>query len=96
MIEKNDRIISMLLYNTHDSDMTYIKPDNTTYIQHIRKNKPHTFSIPEAQLELFPPPPPKVNKVPYDPYKYPHQDPFLVYYGEKHQFTEVQGLSPHF
>ena len=52
MINKGDRIIQMLLYNTHDSDMTYQRPDKTTYVCQIRKNKPDTFYIPETQLEL--------------------------------------------
>ena len=52
MINKGDRIIQMLLYNTHDSDMTYLRPDKTTYVCQIRKNKPDTFYIPETQLEL--------------------------------------------
>ena len=52
MINKGDRIIQMLLYNTHDSDMTYQRPDMTTYVCQIRKNKPDTFYIPETQLSL--------------------------------------------
>ena len=52
MIKKGDRIIQMLLYSTHDSDMTYQRPDTTTYICQIRKNKPDTFYIPETQLSL--------------------------------------------
>jgi len=52
MINKEDRIIQMLLYNSHDSDMTYQRPDTTTYICQIRKNKPNTFRIPETQLSL--------------------------------------------
>ena len=52
MINKGDRIIQMLLYNTHDSDMTYQRPDKTTYVCQIRKNKPDTFYIPEMQLDL--------------------------------------------
>ena len=52
MIKKGDRIISMLLYNTHDSDMTYQRPDTTTYVCQIRKNQPDTFYIPETQLSL--------------------------------------------
>ena len=52
MINKGDRIIQMLLYNTHDSDMTYQSPDKTTYVCQIRKNKPDTFYIPQTQLEL--------------------------------------------
>ena len=52
MINKGDRIIQMLLYNTHDSDMTYQRPDKTTYVCQIRKNKPDTFYIPETQLQL--------------------------------------------
>ena len=52
MIQEGDRIIHMLLYNSHDSDMTYQRPDKTTYVCQIRKNKPDTFYIPETQLEL--------------------------------------------
>ena len=52
MINKGDRIISMLLYNSHDSDMTYQSPDKTTYVCQIRKDKPNTFFIPQTQLEL--------------------------------------------
>ena len=52
MINKNDRIIQMLLYSSHDSDMTYQRPDKTTYVCRIRKDKPDTFYIPEMQLEL--------------------------------------------
>jgi hypothetical protein len=52
MINKGDRIIQMLLYNTHDSDMTYQRPDKTTYVCQIRKDKPNTFFIPETQLQL--------------------------------------------
>ena len=52
MINKDDHIIQMLLYNSHESDMTYQRPDMTTYVCQIRKNKPNTFYIPETQLEL--------------------------------------------
>ena len=52
MINREDRIISMLLINTHDSDMTYQRPDKTTYVCQIRKDKPNTFYIPETQIEL--------------------------------------------
>ena len=52
MIKKGDRIIQMLLYNSHDSDMTYQRPDKTTYVCEIRKDKPNTFYIPEMQLDL--------------------------------------------
>ena len=52
MINKDDRIISMLLYNSTESDMTYQRPDMTTYVCQIRKNKPDTFYIPETQLSL--------------------------------------------
>jgi len=51
-IDKKDKIISMLLLNSHESDRTYRRPDNTTYVCQIRKNKEDTFYIPETQLEL--------------------------------------------
>ena len=52
MINKGDHIISMLLLNPHESDMTYQRPDKTTYVCEIRKGKPNAFRIPELQLEL--------------------------------------------
>ena len=52
MIKKGDKIISMVLINSHDSNMTYQRPDSTTYVCQIRKNKEDTFYIPETQLEL--------------------------------------------
>ena len=52
MINKEDRIISMLLINSHESDRTFQRPDKTTYVCQIRKGKPNTFYIPETQLEL--------------------------------------------
>ena len=52
MIQKGDRIIQMLLYSSDDSDMTYQRPEKTTYVCQIRKNQPDTFYIPETQLEL--------------------------------------------
>ena len=72
MIKKGDKIVSMLLLNSHESDMTYIKPDSTTYVCQIRKNKPDTFYIPETQLELSLdlPKPPK----PTIPQGFPHQN----------------------
>ena len=52
MIKKGDKIISMVLINSHDSNMTYQRPDSTTYVCQIRKNKEDTFYIPETQLEF--------------------------------------------
>ena len=52
MINKEDKIIRMLLLNSHESDMTYRRPDSSTYVCQIRKNKENTFYIPETQLEL--------------------------------------------
>ena len=72
MIHKNDHIISMLLYNSHDSDMTYQRPDMTTYVCQIRKDKPNTFYIPETQLEL-PLNLPTLPKSPI-PQGFPHQN----------------------
>ena len=89
MIEKDDRIIQMLLYNSYDSDMTYQRPDMTTYIHHIRKDKPDTFSIPETQLELFHTTPPNRDTIPYP-------DTLRLYYGENHKFTEAEGLEDHY
>ena len=92
MINKDDKIISMLLYNSHESDMTYQRPDSTTYICQIRKNKDDTFRIPETQLSLplNLPKPPK----PSIPQGFSHQNAFKRYYG--YDWTPVnQNLPPH-
>ena len=95
MIQKGDRIISMLLHNSHDSDMTYQRPDKTTYVCQIRKNKPDTFFIPQTQLELPLDLPKTVSKSPI--FKdAPHLNMLEKYYGKDHKFTEVQGLGDHY
>ena len=90
MIQKGDRIISMLLHNSHDSDMTYQRPDKTTYVCQIRKDKPNTFFIPQTQLQLnidLPTPPkPKVN---------PRKSILKQYYGEDWKPIPVPNLAPH-
>ena len=90
MINKDDRIIQMLLYNSHDSDMTYQRPDKTTYVCQIRKDKPNTFFIPQTQLQLnidLPTPPkPKVN---------PRKSILKQYYGEDWKPIPVPNLTPH-
>ena len=72
MIHKDDRNVELLLLNSHESDMTYQRPDMTTYVCQIRKNKPDTFYIPETQLEL-PLDLPKLPKPPI-PQGFPHQN----------------------
>jgi hypothetical protein len=92
MINKDDKIISMLLYNSHESDMTYQRPDSTTYICQIRKNKDDTFRIPETQLSLplTLPEPPK----PSIPQGFPHQDMLKKYYGDD-WVPKSRNLPPH-
>ena len=79
----------MLLYNSHDSDMTYQRPDKTTYVCQIRKDKPNTFFIPQTQLQLninLPTPPkPKLNP----------QSILKQYYGEDWKPIPVPNLAPH-
>ena len=52
MIEKGDKIVQMVLLNSHEADHLYKKPNGTFYWQHHRKDG-DTFSIPEIQLELW-------------------------------------------
>ena len=93
MINKDDHIIQMLLYNSHDSDMTYQRPDKTTYVCQIRKDKPNTFLIPQTQLELplDLPTPPK----PPIPQGFPHQNILQQYYGKDWKPTPNPNLQPH-
>ena len=84
----------MLLYNSHESDMTYQRPDMTTYICQIRKNKSDTFRIPQTQLSLplnLPKP-----SLPTIPQGFPHQNILKKYYGEDWIPLPQKGLEPHF
>jgi len=83
----------MLLLNSHDSNMTYQRPDSTTYICQIRKNKPNTFYIPETQLEL------PINFLstsrPFKPNpNAPHVNILKKYYGDD-WVPKSQNLPPH-
>ena len=51
-IDKEDKIVEMLLHNSHEGDFTYQRPDSSTYVMCVRKNKENTFYIPTKQLEL--------------------------------------------
>ena len=95
MIHKDDRIISMLLLNSHESDMTYQRPDTTTYICQIRKNKPDTFRIPETQLSL-PINLPSTSK-PFIPNpNAPHVNMLEKHYGKEWKPIPQEGLEPHY
>ena len=94
MIHKNDRIISMLLLNSHESDMTYQRPDKTTYVCQIRKNQPDTFYIPETQLELPINLPKTVSKPPISQ-DAPHINILEKYYGKNWKLTPNPNLEPH-
>ena len=94
MIHKDDRIISMLLYNSTESDMTYQRPDMTTYVCQIRKNKPDTFYIPETQLEL-PLNLPKTASKPPISSNAPHINILERYYGKNWKLTPDPNLKPH-
>ena len=94
MIHKDDRIIQMLLLNSHESDMTYQRPDKTTYVCQIRKNKPDTFYTPEMQLELPLDLPKTVSKPPISK-DAPHINILEKYYGKDWKLTPNPNLEPH-
>ena len=94
MINKDDRIISMLLHNSHDSDMTYQRPDKTTYVCQIRKDKPNTFFIPQTQLELPLNLPVPRSKPPISQ-DAPHINILQKYYGKNWKPTSNPHLQPH-
>ena len=93
MINKDDKIISMLLYNSHESDMTYQRPDSTTYVCQIRKDKPNTFFIPQTQLSLSL----NLSKLPKPsiPQGFPHQNILNKYYGDDWKPIPDPNLTPH-
>ena len=92
MIEKGDKIVQMVLINSHEADHLYKKPNGTFYWQHHRKGG-DTFSIPEIQMEMFPPPPPKKIKVNEDA---PHLNILERYYGKDWELKPVEGLGDHY
>ena len=94
MINKDDKIIQMLLYNSHESDMTYQRPDKTTYICQIRKDKPNTFRIPQTQLEL-PLNLPKSHSKPPISNNAPHLNILERYYGKDWKLKPNPHLKPH-
>ena len=59
------KIVKMVLLSPHEADHLYKKEDGTFYWCHHRKSG-DTFSIPEIQLEMFPPEPPKPIKIPQE------------------------------
>ena len=95
MIQEGDRIIQMLLYNRHDSDMTYQRPDKTTYVCQIRKDKPNTFFIPQTQLELPINLPTKTVSKPPISSDAPHKNILQKYYGKNWKLTPNPNLKPH-
>ena len=94
MINKDDKMISMLLLNSHESDRLFQRPDKTTYVCQIRKNKPNTFFIPETQLEL----PLNLHKTVSKPpisQDAPHINILDKYYGKNWKLTPNPNLKPH-
>ena len=83
----------MLLLNSHESDMTYQRPDSTTYVCQIRKDKPNTFFIPQTQLSLSLNLP-KLPK-PSIPQGFPHQNILKKYYGDDWKPIPDPNLIPH-
>ena len=92
VIEKGDKIMQMLLLSSHEADFLYKKEDGSFYVCHHRKDG-DTFSIPEIQLEMFPPPPPKKMEIKKDA---PHHNMLEKYYGKGWKPTPVEGLGDHY
>ena len=94
MINKDDKMISMLLLNSHESDRLFQRPDKTTYVCQIRKDKPNTFFIPQTQLEL-PLNLPKSHSKPPISNNAPHLNILERYYGKDWKLTPNPNLKPH-
>ena len=92
VIEKGDKIVQMVLISPHEADHLFKKPDGTFYWCHHRKGG-DTYSIPEVQLEMFPPEPPKKVEVGTDA---PHHNILEKYYGKDWKPTPVEGLGDHY
>ena len=92
MNEKGDKIVKMVLLSPHEADHLYKKEDGTFYWCHHRKGG-DTFSIPEVQLEMFPPEPPKKVEVGTDA---PHHNILEKYYGKDWKPVPQEGLEDHY
>ena len=96
VIEKGDKIQQMLLLNSHEADLLYKKENGTFYWCHHRKSG-DTFSIPEIQLEMFPPEPPKSNPPTEEQIaRAPHLNQLEKYYGKGWKPEPVEGLGDHY
>ena len=96
MIEKGDKIVQMVLISPHEADHLFKKPDGTFYWCHHRKSG-DTFSIPEIQLEMFPPEPPKSNPPTEEQIaRAPHLNMLEKYYGKGWKPEPVEGLGDHY
>ena len=49
----NDKVVELKLFSPHDCDFTHMRPDGTTYIAEVRKDKPTNVYTPEKQLDIF-------------------------------------------
>ena len=96
VIEKGDKIVKMLLLSSHEADFLYKKEDGAFYVCHHRKSG-DTFSIPEIQLEMFPPPPPKKITFTQEQLdRAPHHNILEKYYGKDWTPEPVEGLGDHY
>ncbi len=96
VIEKGDKIVQMVLISPHEADHLFKKPDGTFYWCHHRKSG-DTFSIPEIQLEMFPPEPPKSNPPTEEQIaRAPHLNMLEKYYGKGWKPEPVEGLGDHY
>ena len=91
-IDKEDKIVEMLLLSPHEGDFTYQRPDSTTYVRRVRKKQKDTFYIPTTQLEL------NLTSTFTKPFKpnpnAPHVNILKKYYGDDWVLKD-QNLPPH-
>ena len=48
----DDKVLSMHLISSSDTDLTYRRPDGTTYVLEIRHKQDDYYYTPEQQLEM--------------------------------------------
>lgn len=51
MIGKDDTVIEVRLYTSHDSDYFCERPDGTRYVYEVRKNSKRTYDLNNEQSE---------------------------------------------
>ena len=51
MINKDDKVVELKLYTSHDTDYIYERPDGTRYVHQKRKNSSAIYELNEDKTQ---------------------------------------------